>query len=77
MSILLTDENNPYYMENGSHLLPGEDKYCYQAFNEGAKAQLKEAMRWLRAHCRGTHAGFGHYGVYDYEIEALLKEVEG
>ena len=45
--IRLTDEENPYVTKDGSHLLPGEDKYCYQAFNEGAKVQLKKVVEWL------------------------------
>ncbi len=45
--VLLSNKNNPYTTEDGSHLLAGEDKYCYQAFNEGAKAQLKNDREWF------------------------------
>ncbi len=44
-------EGNPYITKDGSHLLPGEDKYCYLAFNEGAKAQLEKVVEWGNEIC--------------------------
>ena len=35
------DWKNPNSCENGNHLLPGEDKYCFEAFEAGADAMLE------------------------------------
>ena len=31
---------NPHHQEDNSHTLPGEDKYCYKAFEKGASDML-------------------------------------
>ena len=42
-----------------------------EAVEAGADAMLKELVGWLKAHHRGSHRGFGHYGIYDSEIKDL------
>ena len=37
---------------------------------------VKEFVAYLKSHCKGKHRGYGHYGIYDDEIESLKQLVE-
>lgn len=89
--IRLTDEENPYttmYREMASEYEKQAERYFHRnekiAFDEGAKAQLKKLIRWLKRHSEYidywdcyNDVRIGRFrGIKLEDWEALLKEIE-